>query len=641
MDIIDVMIAKALTPQGQIESYARQSETAVANANSAVAAIDSITQQTNTNNTKSQETLAAAEQALENASAAEERIQAALDSIQGSSTEQIDEEIDKIALSLAATANGSKLTLTTPSGAKKEVEGWAMPQQTLYSTTGSHTDGAMTQKATSDAISALETTLTNRINSIPSSGGGGGGVSNLGTNAAGRIVIVGNDGNIAAGDVTEEMIVKLLIKSGTYSATGTLGLVIDYENKSYERAQEAANLQAGADYDTYAMYGGRMRCNVRDDGTITAFYGDTAYTEDGSNGQVMLYQPKFYYQRTYLKDTLTNHGYSIQKESILLSAEERVGFKLHPLFKSGDEELDYVLLPAYEGSVFDVSDNSYLANNESGVDFFADKLCSIAGVKPLNGTKNSLNIEKLQALASNRGEGWQLTNAEAESALQMLEIVEFGTMNGQTALEKGLVNVSRTGTTDCSAITGSTSSLGNKSGIAESTIVDSDGTRTQYTTDGYRAISYRGMENPWGNIWRIIGNMTVRGTGNTTGGIPYYNETPLSFQLPVASSNWISAMGYLNPDFDWIYLPIECSSSANSAVPVGDSLWTTNALNGTNVLSVGGVINSGEGAGPFHYGADISANIDLRHFNGRIMYIPTKNSIYQANIAKWREHYGE
>jgi len=28
----------------------------------------------------------------------------------------------------------------------------------------------------------------------------------------------------------------------------------------------------------------RMRCNVADDGTITAFYGDNNYREDGSNG---------------------------------------------------------------------------------------------------------------------------------------------------------------------------------------------------------------------------------------------------------------------------------------------------------------------------------------------------------------------
>jgi hypothetical protein len=32
------------------------------------------------------------------------------------------------------------------------------------------------------------------------------------------------------------------------------------------------------------MYGGRMRCNVADDGTINAFYGDPTYADDGSNG---------------------------------------------------------------------------------------------------------------------------------------------------------------------------------------------------------------------------------------------------------------------------------------------------------------------------------------------------------------------
>ena len=57
----------------------------------------------------------------------------------------------------------------------------------------------------------------------------------------------------------------------------------------------------GSDFNGYVMYGGRMRCNVSDNGEITAFYGDANYTEDGSNGQVMLYQPKFYYQRTPIR----------------------------------------------------------------------------------------------------------------------------------------------------------------------------------------------------------------------------------------------------------------------------------------------------------------------------------------------------
>ena len=53
----------------------------------------------------------------------------------------------------------------------------------------------------------------------------------------------------------------------------------------------------GEDFNQFLMYGGRIKCNVADDGTINAFYGENGYTEDGSNGQVMIYQPKFYYRR--------------------------------------------------------------------------------------------------------------------------------------------------------------------------------------------------------------------------------------------------------------------------------------------------------------------------------------------------------
>jgi len=40
----------------------------------------------------------------------------------------------------------------------------------------------------------------------------------------------------------------------------------------------------GEDFDLYTMYGGRKRCNVSDNGTITAFYGEANYANDGSNG---------------------------------------------------------------------------------------------------------------------------------------------------------------------------------------------------------------------------------------------------------------------------------------------------------------------------------------------------------------------
>jgi len=156
----------------------------------------------------------------------------------------------------------------------------------------------MTQKAITDALNTKAdiTYVNQKIAAIPSSGSGGGN-TNLGSENAGRIVIVGSDGNIIAGTAIEEEILRVLLAGGGYTAKNAVGLEVDYDNKSFIRTQEAANLSIGSDFDKYPMYGGRTRCNVADDGTITAFYGDNNYVEDGSNGQVMVYQPKFYYQR--------------------------------------------------------------------------------------------------------------------------------------------------------------------------------------------------------------------------------------------------------------------------------------------------------------------------------------------------------
>lgn len=638
VDIIDVVLARALTPQGQIESYAAQSQAAVTKANAAVAQIETITEQTNANNTKAEETLAAAEQAMENASAAEARIESALESIQGATTQQIDDEMDKLAISLSqasnSTYNSPTLVLTMPSGETKTIENLIK----MYSSTGQNTDGTMTQKAITDAITSAYNALEIRINNIPTSSGSGG-ISNLGTDAAGHIVIVGPDGNITASDMTESELIQALMNPSSYSTGSSVGLTIDYENKSFERTQDAASYTQGADFNKYSMFGGRMRCNVNNDGTITAFYGDSNYTEDGSNGQVMVYQPKFYYQRTLMSSSVTARGTKVHKESLILSPTARAGFTLHPLFKSGDVELDYVLLPAYEGSVEDVSQSSYLKNNDAGVTVAQDRLSSIAGALPLNGYNNTISLDNLKQLAHNRGTGWQLTTIEFESANQMLEMVEFGTTNVQTALESGIVSISKNSNDSCSAVTGSTASLGNTTGAATSTIVVLNSNRTTYSTPGSRAISYRGMENPWGNQWRVVGNMTVKGTGSNAGSPYYNNEATLNITLPSASSNWIESFG-ADANYDWVYIPLTCGGNANSALPIGDSLWSQSNLNGEAIMSVGGICNSGNAAGIFHYGCDISTTAAIRASGGRIMFVPQKNSIYNNNITKWRQHYG-
>ena len=75
----------------------------------------------------------------------------------------------------------------------------------------------------------------------------------------------------------------------------------------------------GQDFNKFAMYGGRTRCNVSDDGTITAFYGQSNYKEDGSNGQVMIYQPKFYYKRYIHTSEDLFRGKIVRAETLILS----------------------------------------------------------------------------------------------------------------------------------------------------------------------------------------------------------------------------------------------------------------------------------------------------------------------------------
>ena len=597
MDIVDIILAKKLTPQGQIETYARTSQKAVANANAAVAVVE-----------------AAAEDIEEKQSAAQDLLEQAQEALETAREAQI-----------------------------------AMPE--VYDTTGQNTDGYMTQKAVTDALDTKATIVyvnnglsnkvdnstlnnyattayvTQQIASIPSSGMPSG-VSNLGIDNAGKIVVIGPDGNIMSGDITEEAIIEALVHSEEYTAEGTTGLVIDYSNKSFSRSQESSEQTSGNFFNKYSMYGGRMRCNVADDGTINAFYGDPTYTEDGSNGQVMIYQPKFYYMRTPVKTANNLIGKIIRKESIILSDKDMAGFKLHPIFKDANgNELDYVLLSTYEANLQE------------------NKLTSIAGVKPVS----NINILDAETYASNRGEGWHMTNLAAESVNQMLEIVEYGTMNIQSEIEQGIINITTDTSSNHASDTGSTSSIGNGTGVATSTVNNG----TSYNTVGKRAVCYRGMENPWGNIWHMIGGVLISGNGSNTGsGIPYIcndynysatlsnNYTSVGFNLP-GVYGWISGMGYGNPDYDWVFLPAECNSTANSATPVGDALWAEQSLMGIRCAVIGGSWSFKEQSGAFAYGCDRSiAESSRATYGTRIMFIPTKNSIYNNNITKWRQHYG-
>lgn len=436
-----------------------------------------------------------------------------------------------------------------------------------------------------------------------------------------------------------------------YSDNDIVGLFVDYKNSVFTRLGGAIGKEAGTDFDVYNMYGGRRRCNVSDDGTINAYYGDENYTEDGSNGQVMVYQPAFYYKVVPIaleKNTSTNKGYHLRKASYYVSDTPHHGFKLHPAFYNAEgNPVDYILYSAYEGSMYDVSNSTYVNdtfNTETNIDT-DDLICSVADVKPISGKYKRISISNLETMAQNRGTNWHIETIKTVSANQLLMMIELGNMNTQASIGLGITSLKHEADLPPKvAFTGATKYLGNETGMASETDYDYSGERITETTNGKLSISYRGMENVWGNLWKVINgiNVYLDGAwqnndyinGTLDGGEPYIaddfnfdgnkldeNYKALGLTLP-SKSGYISAMGYATESYDWLIIPSE--NTGTSVAPVGDHLYAgRDKVQGHyHGVMVGGNWYSGAPAGAFYFHYANLYGYKAHIAGGRLIYVP-------------------
>ena len=222
--------------------------------------------------------------------------------------------------------------------------------------------------------------------------------------------------------------------------------------------------------------------------------------------------------------------------------------------------------------------------------------------------------------------------------------IEYGTFNTQNAIGMGIVsNVSRDDY-NCSSLTGSTSAetFNTASGMASETIYDVAGTETPFNTNGKLAVSYRGMENPWGNIWKQINGINVWGNGSMGGGQAYiadnfnfneevkgettinnvhYKYSSAGFSLANANG-WISAFGYGKEEYDWLFLPSE--TTGNSSVPVSDNYYGIPNLNNSyRVLRHGGRWSDGYLTGGFCCSCGSPTGNYSSDAGGRLLFVPT------------------
>lgn len=403
-----------------------------------------------------------------------------------------------------------------------------------------------------------------------------------------------------------------------YTDKDIYGVEVDFKNKKFTRLAGAVSMTPGAAFDVVKAFGGRKRCNVADDGTVNAYYGEAGYSETGSNGQVMVEQPKFYYKVVplELEKVEGGKGFHMRKVRYYVSDTKKAGFKLHPAFIQDGVEKNFIYLSAYEGSTYDTSASVYNTTDAQTVDWTNDLLASIAGAKPTSGlTQGGATRNGFRTIAAKRGAGWSQQTVQAATATELLFLVEYASFNMQSKIGVGVTNKTDDGTTSMTEITGYTANLGNATGSVNN-------------PDGWNIVTYRGEENFFGNIWKWIDGINIYNYGvgsvhiadhgfkDNTDADPYQDAG-----ITICGANgYVSAFGY-SEDFDWLFIASECSG--DSALPVGDYFYQVKANESWTVARLGGRWYNGAYAGGFDWGvANGSGFRSRRTFGGRLLYVP-------------------
>jgi len=321
------------------------------------------------------------------------------------------------------------------------------------------------------------------------------------------------------------------------------------------------------------------RCVLKDSGEV-AYYldssdsdlkdnGDTS-TLDGTDGQVMVQIPKFYQKHTF---SGTTHSWYI-------SLSEEAGFTLHPAFIKNGVEVDHRYMGAYEASSA------------------SSKMGSASGVYPAASKTRTV----FRAEAAARGTGWRQVDFYLHSAIQLLYLVEYQDFNSQEKIGAGRTSLS-----------GGAWSNGSYIGICGYSDSHGNQTANQTTAGGGVTgtiqsdfMSYRGIENLYGNVWKMVDGWTVNDvssgqmiqyatnndadfadTGSTNMTVIYDDTSPH------ASGAYISALADISTGF----LGTTLSGASNTYV--GDYYWQYAGGSGWSLPMVGAYATRGSPAGAF------------------------------------------
>lgn len=461
--------------------------------------------------------------------------------------------------------------------------------------------------------------------------------------------------------VTEKDLENALQNAKLYSGKnyGIKRLITDNTLPTWTRIADAEGLTANAtkngtevanDFDNLYPWSHIRKCNVdAATGQVLAYYGETGFQADGSNGEVMVKIPEFWWKRERLPDEFGN-----VYEYIYIADYARAGYKKSEEFFVG----------AYIISTETTEGDTIIAHSRSGA------------IPKYNTTKaNFRNYAK--AL----GEGWQLMDYHY-FLLQMLYLVEYAHYNSQSMLGNGIVgfntakaliaenNVNRiivssvgtglwVGKTICIGATDAWNSSvaadreitsiedyndgqvtgkaihfnGDPVNIAVNNVIWGSAQKTGENdslgnasgcliNDSYHSVNYRGIENIFGHMWQHIDGLNIKDY------IAYICKDPASYENDKFDAPY-EKIGYVNAETTDSYikklgldekhpevaLPTEIGASSSTGAC--DNYW---CAEGNRFACVGGSFcNFWSKAGFFAWSCGSTSSSTTWYYGARLL----------------------
>lgn len=254
---------------------------------------------------------------------------------------------------------------------------------------------------------------------------------------------------------------------------------------------------------------------------------------------------------------------------------------------------------------------------------------------------------------NNRTNNWNIYTYDAHRDLTWLFVVEYATLNSQKAFNANLTaegyhqgglgegvttsSVTVNGTTTYSFVPcGTTNSLGNGTGIIEYTHTNTDAEGASTGTKTFNVPRYRGIENPFGHVWKNVIDVVVAGTDNSVYICKDYTKFGTFEGGTNPTAEQLIAAGYELQDFKESTIasqyvkklvnnnqadlfPVIVGNGASSTTYYCDYHWT-NAVATPRTLLIGGRSGHGSAAGLFSLDSGAGLGLSYAHVGTRITF---------------------